>query len=261
MDWLLFLTKKTISLALYPLGASLLMWALGTLVWLRRPRSRAGVLLMWVGGLWLLAMSLPVTGFYLLHSLEARAGGYADPGKLASDGVKYIVVLGGDLRPGKLTAADRIANTSLVRLMEAIRLWKSLPDGKLVLSGGRYSPKIMTTGDGMAELAREMGVPHDAILVERESLDTDDEAQLLKPLLGVHPFALVTTACHMPRSLMLFRGKGLNPIPAPADFETKEFVFELVGILPRMSGLDKSHKATHEYLGICVLMMKQYVSR
>ncbi len=261
MDGLLFLAKKTISLAIYPLGSSLLMWTLGILVWLRRPRSKLGFLLLLVGGLWLLGMSLPVTGFHMLHLLEVQAGGYADPEKLAGNGVKYIVVLGGDLRPGELTAADRVANTSLVRLMEGIRLWKSLPNSQLVLSGGRYSPEIMTTADGMAILAREMGVPQDSVLLERESRDTEEEARLLKPLLGPRPFALVTTAFHMPRSLMHFRRQGLDPIPAPADFDAKVFSFRVDGILPRLSGLDRSHKAIHEYLGICVLTMKQYVSR
>lgn len=261
MEGLLFLAKKTVSLAVYPLGTALLMWTLGTLVWLRRPRGNSGFLLMLVGGLWLLVMSLPLTGFYLLHSLEVHAGGYADSEKLAANGVKYIVVLGGDLRPGELSPADRVANTSLVRVMEGIRLWKSLPNSQLVLSGGTYSPEIMTTADGMAELTRELGVPRDSVLLERESLDTGDEARLLKPLLGARPFALVTTACHMPRSLMHFRAQGLNPIPAPADFEAKVFTSRIVGVLPRLSGLDKSHKAIHEYLGICALKMKQYVSR
>jgi uncharacterized SAM-binding protein YcdF (DUF218 family) len=259
MEGLLFLVKKTVSLMLYPLGTSLLLWALAVVAWLRRPGSRSGFLLLLAGGLWLLVMSLPVTGFYLLHSLEVQAGSYADPNDLSRKGVKYIVVLGGDCRPGELTAADRVANSSLVRLMEGIRLWRSLPDGRLVLSGGRYSPQIMTTADGMALLAQEMGVPQNALLLERESLDTEDEARLLKPVLGTTPFALVTTACHMPRSLMGFRRKGLNPIPAPADFEAKKFSFEIFGVLPRQGGLEKSHKAIHEYLGICVVMMKQSI--
>jgi len=127
MSWLLFVAKKIISAFLYPLGASLLLWLAGIICWWRRPRSCAGPVLVTAGAVWLFLMSLPITGFFLLHSLEAQAGKYADPIELSRNGVKYIVVLGGDLRPGQLTSADRIAYSSLVRLMEAIRLWKQLP--------------------------------------------------------------------------------------------------------------------------------------
>lgn len=261
MAWLLFVAKKLLSAFIYPLGASLLLWLVGIICWRRRPRSYAGPVLVTVGAVWLLLMSMPLTGFFLLHSLEARAGQYADPIELSRSGVKYIVVLGGDLRAGKLTSADRIAYTSLVRLMEAIRLWKEVPGSRLVLSGGRVSEKTMTTADGMALLAEELGVPRDAIILEAKSWDTEEEARLLKPILGADRFALVTAARHMPRSIMLFRAKGLNPMPAPADFATAEFIFTFSSLLPKVHGLEMSQDAIHEYLGMCMAKTKQSILR
>lgn len=259
MSWLLFVAKKVVSALVYPLGLSLLLWLAGILCWWRRPRSYAGPVLATAGAVWLLLMSCPVTGFFLLHSLEVQAGKYADPIELSRNGVKYIVVLGGDLRAGELTSADRIAYSSLVRLMEAIRLWKGAPGSRLVLSGGRVSKKMMTTADGMALLAEELGVPRDAIILEAESWDTEEEAKLLKPILGADRFALVTAACHMPRSIMHFRAKGLDPIPAPADFETTELVFAFNMLLPTVHGLKMSQNAIHEYLGICMVMIRQSI--
>ena len=261
MSWPLFLAKKLISVFLYPLGASLLLLFVGTILWRRRPKSHAGPIMVTAGAVWLLLMSLPITGFILLRSLEVQAGRYADPVELSRNGIRHIVVLGGDLRAGNLTSADRIANTSLVRVMEAIRLWKQIPDSRLVLSGGSVSNKLMTTADGMALLAKELGVPRDAIILEDKSRDTEDEARLLKSMLGTDPFALVTAACHMPRSVRLFRQKGLNPIPAPADFETTEFIFSFNSLLPTIQGLGMTHNAIHEYLGICMAMVRQSVSR
>ncbi len=259
MSWPLFLAKKLISVFLYPLGTSLLLWFVGLLLWRRRPKSYAGPILVTIGAVWLLLMSLPLTGFLLLRSLEVQAGQYADPIELSRNGIKRIIVLGGDLRAGNLTSADRIANTSLVRVMEAIRLWKRIPGSTLVLSGGRVSEKVMTTADGMALLAEELGVPRDAIILEDKSWDTEDEARLLKPVLGADPFALVTAACHMPRSIRLFRQKGLNPIPAPADFETTEFIFNFNSLLPTVEGLVMTHTAIHEYLGICMVRIRQAI--
>ncbi len=259
MGWLLFVAKKLVSLFLYPLGASLLLWLVGIIFWRRRPRSYVGPVLVTAGAVWLFLMSMPVTGFFLLHSLEVRAGHYADPIELSRDGVKYIVVLGGDLRAGKLTAADRLSYTSLVRLMEAIRLWKEVPGSRLVLSGGSVSKRMMTTADGMALLAQELGVPRDAIILEAKSWDTEEEARLLKPILGADRFALVTAARHMPRSMMLFRAKGLNPIPAPADFATEEFILAFNSLAPTVSGLEMSQDAIHEYLGMCVAKIRESV--
>ncbi len=261
MSWVLFAAKKIVSAFFYPLGTSLLLWAVGIICWWRRPRSYAGPVLVTLGAAWLLLMSLPLSGFFLLHSLEVRAGQYADPIELSRNGVKYIVVLGGDLRGGNLTSADRIAYSSLVRLMEAIRLWKELPGSRLVLSGGSVSKKMMSTADGMALLAQELGVPRDAIILEAESWDTEEEARLLKPTLGADGFALVTAARHMPRSIMNFRAKGLNPVPAPADFETAEFIFTFNMLLPTVHGLKMTQDAIHEYLGIFMATMKQSILR
>lgn len=260
MDWVLFLTKKVLSVLVYPLGTALFLWLAGVIRWLFRPRSRAGLLLVCCGALWLLVMSFPVTGFYLLHALEARAGPYADPAALRNKGVKFVVVLGGDLRGGDLTAADRVAYTSLVRLMEGVRLWKAIPGAKLVLSGGTYSSDVMNCAEAMAAMAGQLGVPAEAMILESGSWDTQDEARYLKPILGKDAFAMVTTASHIPRAVMTFAKAGLRPIPAPADFETKRFVLDYRAFLPEARGLVTSQKALHEYFGMMALFMKRLIS-
>ena len=257
MEWPLFVAKSIIGGALNPICISLLLCLTGATLWFLRPRRRVGFILVMSGSLVLLVMSLPLTGNRLVHSLELKAGEYADPGELSRNDVKWIVVLGGDLRGGELSPADRVAYSSLVRVMEGIRLWKAMPDSKLVLSGGTYSPRKMTTGLGMALLARELGVPQNAIVVENQSWDTEGEARLLKPILGENRFALVTSAYHMRRSVLSFKRMGLDPIPAPADF-MKKGVFQLgVGtFLPSPMALELSQTAIHEYLGTLWLSIK-----
>jgi uncharacterized SAM-binding protein YcdF (DUF218 family) len=257
MEWLLFVVKSLIGGALNPICISLLLCLTGATLWILRPRRRVGFMLVLSGSLVLLVMSFPLTGRRLVHSLELKAGEYADSRELSRNDVKWIVVLGGDLRGGELSPADRVAYSSLVRVMEGTRLWKSMPDCKLVLSGGTYSPRKMSTGLGMALLARELGVPQNAIVVEDQSWDTEGEARLLKPILGKNRFALVTSAYHMRRSVLIFKRMGLDPIPAPADFMTKG-VFQLgVGtLLPSPMALELSQTAIHEYLGTLWLTIK-----
>jgi uncharacterized SAM-binding protein YcdF (DUF218 family) len=259
MDLILFIAKKVFSVFIYPLGFSLLLWFLGILSWFKnRSKTAWGFIL--VGGVLLAAASNPYVSGLLLKQLENKAGNYADPASPDKMDVKYIVVLAGDERPGDLTSSDRLAASTLVRMMEALRLRKGMPGAKLVLSGGTVDRRIMPSADAMNIFALEQGVPKESIILERDSLDTADEADLLKDVLADSPFILVTSASHMPRSMMIFRRLGLKPIPAPADFEVKELMFTFRSAFPNAGALEQSTRAVHEYFGIGLVMLKNYVS-
>jgi uncharacterized SAM-binding protein YcdF (DUF218 family) len=255
MDNIGFAIKKLISLLAYPLGTSVLMSLLGLVLSVRKPRSKAGVALI-VGGLaWLLVMGNPMVSLYLLGSLESQAGDYAQPAHLIQKGVKYIVVLGGDTRGGEVSNADRVATTSLLRVMEGVRIWKQMPGSVIIVSGGSIQEGMKPTALAMAAVAEDMGVPKTAIMLEEKSWDTDEEAKLLAPILGKKPFALVTSAHHILRSDMIFRRMGLSPIPAPCDFEARKGPRPL-RLIPAAAGLMQSQKVIHEYLGITVVLIK-----
>ncbi len=257
MEFFLFTLKKIISLFFYPLQLASVLWLAGIITWFLRPRSKKGLVLILVSGIWLLLMSLPLTSSLLFKPLETMAGPYASPEDLSQKGVEYIVVLGGDIRTGDLTPADRAACSSLVRIMEGIRLWKGMQESRLVVSGGSESSNMLTTAEAMAAVAESLGVPKAAIVLEELSLDTEEEAKLLKPLLEKSRFALVTSASHMNRALMHFRRVGLDPIPAPSDFHLKKFKHGLRSVLPGLESLRMSQMATHEYLGTLFLIVKQ----
>lgn len=253
-----FVFKKILSRLLFPVGQVLLLWLLGAVLWLRRPRSPLGPALLLAAGLLLLFYAMPVTGGFLLHRLEMRNWRYAQPAKLQGQGVRYLVVLSGGQRGGELSKADRLGDTSLLRLLEGVRLWRSLPGSKLVLSGGSFYLQV-ATGPAMAALARELGVPAADLLVEPASWDTDDQARRLAALLGDRPFVLVTSASHMPRALAIFRSYSLKPLPAPADFRTKGRKITVFSFLPQVGGLKASEDALYEYLGLAWLWLKGLV--
>ena len=251
-----FIAKKLISRMLFPVGQVLLLWLLGALIWWRRPQRRLGPLLMLAAGLWLLVLSLPLTGTLLLHGLELRNYHYATPAELLQKGVNRVVVLSGGVSPGPESPADRLSPQTLKRLWEGVSLWKRMPGAKLVLTGGGFfGPN--SEARFMADLAREMGVPPQDMILETASWDTDDQARRLRAMLGQRPFALVTSATHMPRSLLTFRAYGLHPIAAPADFRTKGMQVSLFSFVPQALGLKASEDAVYEYLGLAWLRLKQ----
>ena len=100
----------------------------------------------------------------------------------------------------------------------------------------------------------ESGIPKERILMQDKAKTTFEEAQYMKKRVGDKPFILVTAAYHMPRTMKLFQKAGLNPIPAPADFNRAEEA-GLVSIL-QSKELRNTEHAWHEYLGMLIYKLQ-----
>lgn len=245
----MFTIKKILSVFFMPLGLVITIWLAGALLFFWKKRRGLGGSLMALAAILLIGFSLPVVGQALLNPLETEAGTYASPEALAFTGVRDIVVLAGGTQTGQRPVSDKLNQATLKRLIEGVRLWRNLPMATLVLSGGAISGEV-SSARRMADLAQAMGVPRHAIVLEDQSKDTADEARLLAPMLAGRKFALVTSASHMPRSLALFKARGMEPVPAPTDFRSTSDEPWYVQALPRIEGLSMSSTAFHEYIGL-----------
>lgn len=251
-----FILKKIVSRMFFPVGLVLWLGLLGGLLAWRWPRRRLGPGLLLAAWLLLFLLAWPPVSYLLMSALEDQAGPYADPDRLAALGVRQVVVLGGGVGLGDLTAADRLGDASLKRLLEGVRLWRGLSEARLVVSGGAYNDEP-GVGRAMGALAQSLGVPAEAIALEEESWDTEDEAQVLAPRLGREPFALVTSAFHMRRSMAIFRAYGTRPVAAPADFRARTAPSGYQAWLPNAGALWGAEMAIYEHLGWNWLRIKQ----
>lgn len=240
----LLIMKKIVSALVLPMGLGLVLLMLG-LSWRRRSGGLALLLaaLLLLGGL-----SLPVVGMALLSPLESAAGDYADPAELARTGVNTVVILGGGISPSERPLAEQLSRASLARLHEGVRLFRGLPGARLVISEGKLLGGL-GCAEIMARLAQGMGVGRAAITLDESSLDTEDQARNLAPMLRGRKFVLVTSAFHVPRTRRLFQREGLDPIMAPADFRAKGERPNYFWFLPSATGLALSELALKEYLG------------
>jgi uncharacterized SAM-binding protein YcdF (DUF218 family) len=223
---------------MFPVGLCLILGIGGLILWRRKTLSR--VLLIFSMAL-LLILSIPYVSLHLVKTIENRAGDYADIEDLRSRGVKYVVVLSGDYRMGDLTAADHL-NSSNIRLLEGIRLWKETPGSKLVMTGGAI-PGLSgdeIIAEEMAGVAMMLGVPEESIILEDKSWTTEDQARACVKIVGDAPFVLVTSAFHLPRSVMMFKQEGLDPIRAPCDFITRTIPLNYGSLMPQAGGLSLS---------------------
>ena len=84
----------------------------------------------------------------------------------------------------------------------------------MIACGGR-TWRGEVEADALASRLVAAGVPDDHILRERASLDTLENAQFARGILGRHGLTearvtIVTCAWHLPRALRLFEGTGLR---------------------------------------------------
>lgn len=246
---MLFLTKM-ISRFLFPVPLCLTLLLIGLVfLWFTR-RQLLGKLLCTASFVVFALFASSLFSDKLLANLESRYPAFLgnDNSKLS---IKYIAVLGGgaNLDP-KLPPTSWLGQATLIRLIEGIRLHENIPGTKLILSGGSYL-NVFSEAQLMSTAAQQMGVKAQDIIVEDKSRNTEEEAQLIKPVVDTEPFLLVTSASHMPRSILLFRKRGLNPIPAPTDYQaTPPPVKTALHWIPSASSLFATEKAFYEYLGI-----------
>lgn len=113
----------------------------------------------------------------------------------------------------------------------------------------------------MKEALGALGVSPSMIYTETRSRDTADNARMTRELLEKRRFGsnvlLVTSAYHMPRSLMLFRRAGLHPIPVPTDYKTdrgpavrRKSAENILAWMPQASDLQRTSAALRERLGM-----------
>jgi len=135
-------------------------------------------------------------------------------------------------------------------VVEGVRLHKAVPGSKLLLSGGAVFDPV-PEAEVMAQIAVLLGVKPQDITLESDSRDTAEEAAIIAKMIGREKFILVTSAAHMPRSMALFRRRGMQPIPAPADFRAPNTQSsDPMRFFPGVWSLVQTQIAVHEYLGL-----------
>lgn len=240
-----FVFKKLISAWLMPLPLSVALLGIGCVcLWLRRERVARWLVTLGLGVL--IISSCTAISDLLLLPIEERYPKWRG----GTEKVDYIVVMGaGQADAPRLPLTNRPNTAAVYRLLEGVSIYRANPGSRLVLSGGGDEESHAAL---MAQVARRIGVSADDIVLQTVSRDTEEEVGLLKPIVGEHGFVVVTSAAHMPRTIMLFNAVGLHPLPAPTHFldrdnphpNWRDF------ILPDTESLARSEFAVHEYLGL-----------
>ncbi len=244
----MFLFKKIVAPFFFPLSICLEILFLGLFfLWFTR-RQKTGKIIVSIGVILLTTISYGAVSDMLLRPLESKYSPITDASAFSN--VKWVVVLaGGHSTDPKLSITDQLSGTSLVRLIEGIRLHKELSNSKLLLSGGSAFSST-SEADIMAKMAIALGIDKNDLVLESKSKDTKDQASFIHNIIGNDKFILVTSASHMARSMALFQSKGMNPIPAPTGYQVKKIQkINPSMFFPSAKGIDKMERVVYEYLG------------
>ena len=218
-----------------PLSLALFVWIIGLFYLYKQSYGKAKFYLT-LGFLWSVLIAYSPVSNALLQPLESS---YAKI-DITKQKASYILLLGGDFQ---------------ARAYEAIRLHYLINDSKIITSGYPGLGKTKPEAEINAHKLMELGIKKEDILTQSEPKDTQEEAIMIKQMLGQSPFILVTSAYHMPRAMEIFKNEGLSPIPAPTNFLVKEC--SLLS-MPNGSALHHTEIAQHEYFGILWYRLKTF---
>ena len=213
---MIYILKFGASFLMVPGIFYVLLFIISALLWRKNERRIAGIMAGLTAVFYLFSTSL-ISGL-LIGSLENE---YPQPADPEGD---IIIMLGGGATADTPSLGEKGDLTSAAgnRLLMTAQLYNLLKLPVLV-SGSAVFP-----GSGCeAELAKRdlirLGVPEEKIYTDTESLNTRQNAVYSAELMREHGFnrpILVTSAFHMPRSVLNFEKEGVQVVPFPTDYMT-----------------------------------------
>jgi uncharacterized SAM-binding protein YcdF (DUF218 family) len=154
-------------------------------------------------------------------------------------------------------AAGALPHASTFRFLAGVELCvRLMPGCELIFSGSAGTGNThIETGATMKELGALLA-PQAELESESESDSTAEHPENVRPFVEDAPFALVTSAYHMPRAMLVFERAGLEPIPYPVDYYTSD-VWSWSDFVPSPRGWDALNLALHEYAGLLAYSVRR----
>lgn len=249
-----FFLKKIIGTLLMPLNIVIILLLLSIYLYKKKHQYSFHCLVMSTS--LLILFSLPIVSKNLMAPLENNYLAYSP----SNEKIDYIIVLGGyHVSNEKLPATMQLASYSLERLVEAIRIANLHPEATIIMSGGKAN-NPESNAQKMKEAAVLLGMQADRIKTEIRPRDTQEEAELIAPIVKNKNAILITNADHMLRSVNYFKTQGVNVIPAPASFwvkrDSKDHKLEFYSITPNSRSFHQTTTFWYETLGLAWQWLK-----
>lgn len=148
-------------------------------------------------------------------------------------GADYIIVLGAQMRDWGPSVVYK------ARLDSAIKYLNNNPDTKVIVTGGQGANESISEGEGGKIYLVEQGISEDRILVEKESLDTDENISNALNLIDTSDdmkIGIVTNNFHVFRGVLIakrYTDADVSGIAAFTEYQylPNNMVRETFGVL------------------------------
>ena len=245
-----YLVSKIFWIFVSPISSLMIAALVGVLLTSTR-YARTGRAVAVLAILLLIAAATPPLGYLLIAPLEDRfpppSADMAPP-----DGV---IILGGAVNGEVSQARGQTTFGEGERMTEAVLLSQRYPNARIIFTGGNglLALEASTEAPEAKRFLIEFGIDPARITLERESLNTDENARFTAELL--HPgraqrWLLVTSAFHMARSIGLFEKAGFNVIAYPVAYRTVGAGEHHQWDLDPARNLRTFEIAMHEWIGL-----------
>ena len=246
----IFLGKAGASL-LMPAGLTMVLLAAAILQSLRHRAKSARAFMLAAFAVITLA-SNPIFAAFAIGTVERQYPPVAIEDLPKAD---VAVLLGGGVRdllpPRRVIEFDSAGN----RVLYAARLYRAGKVSRIIVTAGSLAnpDDPVVEADLTRTLLIEWGVPDGAILLERKSRTTHENALFTRDIWvreGFKSGLLVTSASHMPRALAAFQRVGLNLTPATVDIYAGQGNFSsFYELIPSGDAVRVTTYAAREWIG------------
>lgn len=200
------------------------------------------------------AVSSPPIPNAITNDIEAEypIPSEADLAALTARGnVRIVVLTGGWFRSTERGYEVNMGGNSWERTWLAVKLWRRI-GGDLIFTGAPLPDGSDSVAKHMAEVAANLGVPEDRILIETRSENTRENLQNTQAMFGLGPdqsIVLVTSALNMPRAMGVAHALGIAVLAYPCNFEG-ERVTGWRPWLPNNDAPGELERVLHEWIGL-----------
>ncbi len=252
----MYVFSKLIDLVVSPSSLLLLLVLAGALWLWRRPASRGGRCLLFLGVGLLAAVALTPLSDWITRPLESRFP-KPDPMPQHVDG---IILLGGEFAiAASVEHGVAQLNAAGDRATRFVALARQYPEARLVFSGGNADPFRKKTPEAVVAKTffQEVGIDAARIVYEKRSRNTHENALFSSRLVQPKPgetWLLITSACDLPRAVGSFRAVGWQVTPVPSDYHAQRERWS-----PGLAkGLLEADWSVHEWVGLVYYSLRDW---
>lgn len=215
-------------------------------------KEKCGWYLSFTAAIILFLFSTKPVSNLLVYSLERD---YQLPSKEVLLNLDAIVILAGGVRHSDvLPGGTEAVGVTYSRLFSGVHIFKE-NNAKLLVVQGTSRVDMESDSVVMAELAEQLGVPRNRIIIEANSRNTLEHAVELRkifPATKKMRIGIITSAMHMRRSGMAFRRKFPEDVIVliPVDCRYSVLKYDIENFIPSAEAFVTSNDALRELVGM-----------